>query len=138
MAVAMLGCAEEVSSGSQSCGPSFVLREKYTTAGDPGAGLCRPFRAGLVCGGHFDVVDDEGVDGAFGGLELEAELVFNRSEDGDDVGASLLGGDVVGPFESDGGVAGEAGLVDHFAVDLIGEGGGQVGHGGAFAGKDET
>src|ERR1035441_4126525 len=96
------------------------------------------FPWGLVFGGHCDVVDDEGVDGAFGGLELEAELVFNRSEDGDDVGASLLGGDVVGPFEGDVGVAGEAGLVVDLAVDLISKGGGQVGHGGAFASEDEA
>ena len=62
------------------------------------------------------MVDDEGVDGAFGGLELEAELVLDGGKDGNDIGATLLGGDVIGPFESDVGVAGEAGLVVDLAV----------------------
>src|ERR1035441_456733 len=96
------------------------------------------FPWGLVLRGHLDVVDDEGVDGAFGGLELEAELVLDGGKDGNDIGATLLGGDIVGPFEGDVGVAGEAGLVVDLAMDLIGEGGGQVGHGGAFAGEDEA
>src|ERR1039458_7199123 len=95
-------------------------------------------RTALVCGGHFDVVDDEGVDGVFGGLELEAELVLDGGEDGDDIRAALLRGDIIGPFESDVGVAGEAGLVVDLAVDLIGKGRGQIGHGGAFAGENEA
>ena len=82
------------------------------------------------------MVDDEGVDGAFGGLEFEAELLLDGGEDGDDIASALLGSDIVGPFEGDIGVAGEAGLVDDLAVDLIGEGGGQVGDAVAFAGED--
>src|ERR1035437_1073808 len=90
-----------------------------------------------VCRGHFDVVDDEGVDGAFGGLELEAKLLLDGGEDRDDIRAALLGGDVVGPFEGNVRVAGEAGFVDDLAVDLIGDGGGQVAHGGTFAGEND-
>ena len=42
------------------------------------------------------MVDDQGVDRAFGGLELEAELLFKGGEDRDDIGAALLRGDIVG------------------------------------------
>ena len=65
--------------------------------------------------------DDEGVDRAFGVLELKANLVFDGGEDGDYVGATGFGGDVVGPFEGDVGVAGEAGLVDDPAAGEAGE-----------------
>ena len=82
------------------------------------------------------MVDDEGVDGAFGGLEFEAELLFDGSEDGDDVGAALLGGDFVGPFEGDVGVAGKSGLVDHLSAGQVGESVGEIGHAVAFAGED--
>jgi hypothetical protein len=34
--------------------------------------FCGPMPQQLVGGGHLDVVDDEGLDGAFGGLKFEA------------------------------------------------------------------
>jgi hypothetical protein len=45
------------------------------------------------------VVDDEGIDGEFEGLELEPELVLVRGEDGYEVGATLFLGLVGAPLE---------------------------------------
>jgi hypothetical protein len=50
-----------------------------------------------VVRGHFDVVDYEGFDRAFGGLELEAELLGQGGEDGG--GRVAVGGIVRGPVE---------------------------------------
>src|SRR5581483_8477116 len=78
-------------------------------------------REGLVCCGHFYVVDDENVDRAFGGFELEAELLL---EGGEEIGRVVVvrGRSVVGsPLEIDVVHTGEAGFVDDVALDDEGE-----------------
>src|ERR1700735_4621578 len=83
----------------------------------------------LVRGGHLDVVDDEGIDGAFSGLKPEAELLLqcgDQAGGGVGVGVGIVFG---GPEEGEGVAAGEAGLVEDGAMAGLGERGGEVGHG---------
>ena len=60
------------------------------------------------------MVDNEGVDRAFGGLELKANLVFDGGEDGDYVGATGFGGDgSAGRAGDNGAAAAEGGSQSH-------------------------
>src|ERR1039458_9386495 len=102
----------------------------------------------LIWCGALDVVDDENVDGTFGGYEFEAELLLDRGEDGRGGvgwrrrgrqsgvgGAGVRSGAVVGrPLQRDVVVAGEAGLVDDGAAELAGEDGQKEGHRGSLRG----
>jgi len=79
------------------------------------------FRLLVFCG-HLDVVDDEGLDGAFGRFEFEAELFLYGGEDvrgrigiG---GGRLIDGR---PLEGEVVLAGEAGLVDDDAFEGVAE-----------------
>ena len=58
---------------------------------------CASNSSQLILRRLFDVVDDEGLDGAAGGFELEAELLLNC---GEDVGSRIRrgGGSLVVPL----------------------------------------
>lgn len=78
------------------------------------------------------MVDNQDVDRTLGGQEFEKKLLFDGSEDGDDIRAALLRGDIVGPLEGDIREAGETRFVDYLAMDLIGKRVGEVGHRAVF------
>src|SRR5215472_12882599 len=106
------------------CAAVAMGRSSRAMQRDAGRIIRRFYCSGLgsICGRHFDVIDHEGVDWAFGGFELEAELFLKR---GEEVG-SVAAGAVVVRFRLGGGelegeivFAGEAGLVDDVAADAV-------------------
>src|SRR6185312_3430437 len=92
----------------------------------------------LVFRGAVDGVDDDDLDGAFGGDELDAERFFEGGGEGWQIGGGVgrSGGVERGPFHLvDVEEAGEAGLVDDGPVagfaELGAEEAHESGHGGA-------
>src|SRR5580658_1628508 len=74
--------------------------------------------SGLVFGGHFYPVDDQDLDGAAGGFELEAQLLLDGGEDGG-AGWGWGGGVGIGrPLDADVVFACDAGLVDDDAAEF--------------------
>lgn len=64
--------------------------------------MLRRYRDGLIHRRPLDVVDDECIDGAFRGLQLEAELFLESAEDRWARGVGRIGAGVVGgPREVD-------------------------------------
>ena len=49
---------------------------------EPARSVAQPHGRALVCGGFLCTVDDQQLDGVFGGFELQAELIDDGIEDG--------------------------------------------------------